>query len=227
MREEFFNLLFILPIPVNNRTKMYLIERYFSFFSTKECWCEGWMWIDTFFFALVLERCIHLDRVWIWFTQVNMTHCCIVWWEIFITFDNLDIRIVCKELWFYKITIEFGSDEEKPNCSMNIRNLKGKIYLVLLVLMKTENIDWLNRVMDDIENLFRDKNTLLIVSIDSNFKDLIRSLCTWKVSVGHTKDVWLYSRRCYRASPDFGVFDRWDFGSHVVDVHEAHNWWSE
>ena len=33
------------------------------------------MWIDTFFFALVLERCIHLDRVWIWFTQVNMTYC--------------------------------------------------------------------------------------------------------------------------------------------------------
>jgi hypothetical protein len=26
MREEFFNLLLILPIPVNNRTKMYLIE---------------------------------------------------------------------------------------------------------------------------------------------------------------------------------------------------------
>lgn len=225
MREEFFNLLLIFPIPINNGTKMYLIEWYFSFFSSKKGWGERWMWVDTFFFALIFERCIHLDRIRVWLAQVNMADCCVIWWEILVSFDDFDIGIMREKLWFYEVTIKLWCDEEEPNCSMNIRDFKGKIYFVLLMLVNAKNIDRLNRVMDDIENLFRDKNTLLIISINSNFKDLIRSLCTWKVSVGHTKDVWLYSRRYYRASPDFVFFDWGDFGSHVAGTHGVRSWW--
>ena len=225
MWEEFFNLLLIFPIPINDRAEMHLIEWHFSFFSSKKRWSERWMRVDTFFFALVFERCIHLDRIRVWLAQMNVANCRVIWWEIFITLDDLNIRIVREKLWFHKITIRLRCNKEEPNCPMNIRNFKSKIYPVLLMLVNAENIDRLNRVMDDIEDLFRDKNTLLIISINSNFKDLIRSLCTWKVSVGHTKDVWLYSRRYYRASLDFVFFGWGDFGSHVAGTHGVRSWW--